>query len=244
MNQRRRLPADTRQGLSMRTAVVIGSVIVLIGVLLIAAILVAGGDDEGDTASDGASDGASDVSSSPGASGGDDGIDPFEASVRVTGDALPPLEDPTNDPALGLSAPALSGTNYNGERVEVRPGSDGPTMVVFLAHWCPHCNDEIPVLNEWRNSGAIPEDVRVVGISTAVSEERPNFPPAEWLVEKEWEWDVIADGSDANAMNAYGVTGFPFFVMLDADGSVVARGSGEQPIEVLDQLAAAATDSA
>ena len=30
-------------------------------------------------------------------------------------------------------------------------------MVVFLAHWCPHCNAEIPVLNEWRDSGEIPD---------------------------------------------------------------------------------------
>jgi thiol-disulfide isomerase/thioredoxin len=241
----------------MRTALVIGAVIVLIGVLAIAAILLAGGDDDDDAASD--------VSSSPGATAevgagagdgdGDDGadaesggdgadagpIDPFEAAVEVTGDNLAPLEDPTNDPAIGVAAPTLSGTNYAGEPVELRPGSDGPTMVVFLAHWCPHCNDEIPVLNEWRDSGAIPENLRIVGVSTAVSDERPNFPPGEWLVEKDWQWDVIADGSDARAMDAYGVTGFPFFVMLDADGNVVARGSGEQPIEVLEQLAAAAT---
>jgi thiol-disulfide isomerase/thioredoxin len=230
----------------MRTALVIGAVIVLIGVLAIAAILLAGGDDDDDAASD--------VSSSPGATaeagagagaGGAAGpIDPFEAAVEVTGDNLAPLEDPSNDPAIGVAAPALSGTNYAGEPVELRPGSDGPTMVVFLAHWCPHCNDEIPVLNEWRDSGAIPENLRIVGVSTAVSDERPNFPPGEWLVEKDWQWDVLADGSDARAMDAYGVTGFPFFVMLDADGNVVARGSGEQPIEVLEQLAAAATATA
>ena len=118
-------------------------------------------------------------------------------------------------------------------------------MLVFLAHWCPHCNDEIPVLNEWRDAGGVPEDLRIVGVSTAVASDRPNFPPGEWLVDKDWTWDVIADGPPATQRRratAYGVTGFPFFVLLDADGNVAARGSGEQPIEYIEELVATVTE--
>jgi len=39
---------------------------------------------------------------------------------------------------------------------------------VFLAHWCPHCNREIPELNAWRDSGEVPADLQVVAVTTAV----------------------------------------------------------------------------
>jgi len=120
--------------------------------------------------------------------------------------------------------------------VDIDPGTGGPMMVVFLAHWCPHCNDEIPVLLEWRDSGRIPADLQVFGVSTAVSEERPNYPPDEWLVEKGWDWPVLADDAQLTAANAYGVTGFPYFAIVDADGKVAARGSAEHPIEALQAL--------
>ena len=52
---------------------------------------------------------------------------------------------------------------------------------------------------------------------------------------------TIADSSDNAAMEALGVSGFPFIVAVDADGKVVARVSGEQPVEALDALAARLT---
>jgi hypothetical protein len=66
-------------------------------------------------------------------------------------------------------------------------------MVVLLAHWCPHCNAEIPVLNEWRDSGEVPDGLNIVGVSTAVSADAPNYPPNEWLQEMDWRWPVLAD---------------------------------------------------
>jgi thiol-disulfide isomerase/thioredoxin len=239
MNQRRRPPAaPPSNDRRLRGGLVIGGVLALIAILALVAVIIASGDDD-----DGGDGATSDVSSVEGGDGGDGAaaVEPHEATVEVSGDNLPPLEDPNNDAAIGSPAPALAGTNYQGEPVEVQPGADGPTMVVFLAHWCPHCNDEIPVLNEWRDSGQIPDNLRIVGVSTAASDQRPNYPPSEWLVEKDWQWDVIADSPDARALEAYGVTGFPFFALLDAEGNVVYRGSGEYPIEVLSQLAASVT---
>jgi hypothetical protein len=92
------------------------------------------------------------------------------------------------------------------------------------------------VLLEWRDSGQMPDDLQVVGVSTAADEARPNYPPDEWLVEKGWDWPVLADDAELTAAMTYGVTGFPFFTIVDADGNVAARGSGEYPIEALQAL--------
>lgn len=134
-------------------------------------------------------------------------------------------------------APPLVGQDYEGNAVEVVPGTDGPLMLVFLAHWCPHCNEEIPVLQQWEAEGGVPDGLQIVGVSTAVAADRPNYPPGEWLVEKGWEWPVLADDGELTAANAYGLTAFPFLTFIDADGNVTARASGELPITELQALA-------
>lgn len=165
--------------------------------------------------------------------------------VEVQGNALPPLgeADPASDPAVGSQAPVLVGVDYAGNTVRVDPAVDGPTMVVFLAHWCPHCNREVPKLNQLRDEGAFPEGLNVVAVSTAADPSRPNFPPSQWVEEMDWTYPVIADGIDTDleslfiGATAYGVDGFPFTALVDADGTVVARWSGErEPDQILDAI--------
>jgi len=156
--------------------------------------------------------------------------------MDVGGDFLPVLDtdDIDADPALGMPAPTVLGVGFDGQPVRVDAAQDGPTMVVFLAHWCPHCNAEIPVYNELRDDGRFPEELNIIAISTAPDPTRPNFPPDEWLVEKDWTYPAIAEGVDIElqppwlAAEAYGVSGFPFVTLIDDDGNVVARWSGEQ----------------
>ena len=61
--------------------------------------------------------------------------------------------------------------NLDGTPIDITPGG-APKMVVFLAHWCPHCNREIPRLIEWQQSGAVPDGLKVVGVATAVADFR------------------------------------------------------------------------
>ncbi len=158
---------------------------------------------------------------------------PAIGPVEVRGEALPILatEDVGEDPAVGRPAPVLVGLDFDGNPVTVDAANEGPTMVVFLAHWCPHCNDEIPRLNQLRDDGRLPTDLRIVGIATGSNPGRPNFPPGEWLVDKDWTFPAMADGIDLEreafiAAEAYGLNAFPFVTLIGGDGDVVARWSG------------------
>lgn len=154
--------------------------------------------------------------------------------VTVTGDALAPLGDTGVDAALGKKAPALSGKRFNGSEVSIAPGTTGkPTMLVFLAHWCPHCNREVPRLVEWNDKGLVPDGLRVVGITTASRDDQANWPPSEWIQTMKWPFDVMADSQAGDAAAAYGVDGYPFMVILDAQGNVVKRTSGEHELSEL-----------
>ncbi len=161
--------------------------------------------------------------------------------VTVVGTALPPLDDPANDPAVGMQAPVLDGFHFDGTPSVIDP-ADGPVMLVFLAHWCPHCNREVPRLLQWKATGAVPPELRVMAVTTAAAPDRDNYPPSEWMRNIQWpaDWGVLADSAQRDAAVAYGVSGFPFFVIVGSDGLVKARDSGEKEITEIQSIVAAA----
>jgi cytochrome c biogenesis protein CcmG/thiol:disulfide interchange protein DsbE len=157
--------------------------------------------------------------------------------VQVTGAPLPADTDAADDPAVGMAAPALHGAGFDGSPVAVT--DDGRAkLVVFVAHWCPHCQREVPVLVQWLKDGRLPASVSLYVVSTAVDRARPNWPPSTWLREAGLTAPVLADDAQGSAASAYGLSAFPFFTATDAKGKVVARDSGELTPAQLDQLAA------
>ncbi|MEO8266240.1 MAG: TlpA disulfide reductase family protein [Ilumatobacteraceae bacterium] len=155
--------------------------------------------------------------------------------VTVTGTPLPTPSDSGADTAIGMTVPTLSGFGFDGAPIDITPGGTAK-MVVFLAHWCPHCNNEIPVLQSWAEAGGVPQGLDIIGVSTAVNAQRDNYPPSKWMVAREWAWPVLADSVASDAAVAYGVGGFPTFVIVGADGTVKVRSSGELALADLDAL--------
>ena len=201
-----------------RTFVIVAGVVVLIIAAALIAVLATGGsDDSGDSSASGDS-GAEIEQTRP---------------VEVTGEALAPFEDPAADPAVGQASPVVTGQGFDGTAMTIGGAGDKPTLLVFLAHWCPHCNREVPEVIKLNDAGGIPADLDVIGISTAVASDRPNYPPSEWIVDKGWPFPTMADSENSEALSAFGGTGFPFLVMVDSDGTVLARQSGESTADEL-----------
>jgi thiol-disulfide isomerase/thioredoxin len=169
------------------------------------------------------------------------GVAPAEyQKITRVGDALEPLGDATADPALGKTAPTLQGYTLAGAPINIQPGANGkPTLVVFLAHWCPHCNAEVPRLNEWRDKGLVPADLRVVGVTTSSRKDQANWPPSNWINDMKWQFEVMADSEENDAAFAYGVDGFPFMVLVNGQGKVVSRHSGEMEVGEIQEFISA-----
>lgn len=200
------------------------SVAAVVVVAIVGAVALSGGDDE---LVEGTAPAAS-GSAEPGATRAPSTRAEVQP-VTITGTPLPPQSDDpaAADPGAGLAAPTLVGYAHDGTPVDIAYDHGGPTMLVFLAHWCGHCNAEIPELNNWKAVGNVPDGMEVVGIATSVQATAPNFPPSEWLADKQWEWPVLADSRDSDAAAAFGLTGFPYIVIVDADGTVLKRWSGQ-----------------
>ena len=157
------------------------------------------------------------------------------SEVTVTGDVLPAFDSAVKpDPAVGMLAPVLSGKGFTGNVVTTE-STGTPTLVVFLAHWCPHCQREVPLLVEWEKSGNMPTSIDIVAVATGTDSANPNFPPSEWLARENFPatWPVMADSADKVGGDAFGLSGYPYFVLIGGDGKVLWRASGEVTMEEL-----------
>ncbi len=145
--------------------------------------------------------------------------------VAIAGQALPRFDPSFADPAVGTAAPAITG-----ESVSLAPGGE-PKIVLFLAHWCPVCQREVPRLTDWVEANGMPQGVELIGVATSSSPAQGNFPPSAWLEREQFPFPVIYDDEDSTAAVAYGLNAFPFWVVIDGQGRVVERFAGELPDE-------------
>jgi thiol-disulfide isomerase/thioredoxin len=144
----------------------------------------------------------------------------------VSGKALDPFESTESDPAIGQLAPSAVGLDLlTGETVRITPEGQ-PLVVAFFAHWCPHCQREVATLTEWLLANKLPTNVDLIAVSTFEAPERGNHPPKSWLSEQGWKHAVVADTSSQIIANAFGAMSVPYFVFLEADGTVAFRMSG------------------
>ena len=204
----------------------VGILIVVVAVVLVGAVAISqlGGDDSNDQ---------------PSGRGSVAEVQP----VTVSGEPLTPFPgNGADDPSIGATAPVIDGKSFDGTPESVGGAIGRPSLVVFVAHWCPHCRAEVPRLVEWRADGTIPEDIDLVAVSTGVQSDLPNYPPSAWLEQEGWPGRVMTDDADGTAAGYYGLPSYPYFVALDAQGRVVTRATGEldqQAIEdVVSQLQA------
>jgi len=207
-----------------------GPVIVLgIGVLVIAAAALAAVA-LAPTASPTASTGVAPSSASP-----------VAPSSPAGGAALPAYAAGPDDPAVGRPIPDVVGASFDGTPVTIK--ADGkPKLIVFLAHWCPHCQREVPVVQAWIDANGMPAGVELISVVTAIDPNRPNYPPEEWLARERWQVPVIVD-ADNQIATLYGLSAFPYWVAVGADGTVAQRLTGELTPEQLDALVALVSPS-
>ncbi len=161
-------------------------------------------------------------------------LGPSFGEVTVTGDSLPQFTGAETDPAVGMTAPVVEGQMMG---VDARPMTIGEPgraqVIVFLAHWCPHCQSEVEdLVARWGDTP--PEGAQVLSMATMTREGQPKYPPQQWLEEEGWMAPVLLDDQLNTASSAFGMTGTPFFVMLDEEGTVVHRHGGLIPIEELE----------
>jgi thiol-disulfide isomerase/thioredoxin len=111
-----------------------------------------------------------------------------------------------------------------GGDVSVGDGSAEATMLVFFATWCPHCNNEAPIISDFEEQY---EDLRVVmvGIDGRDNPEKVR----EFVQNYDIEGPAVYQPSLGST---YQVSGFPTTYILNGNDEVVVAHSGEAPRSV------------
>ena len=169
------------------------------------------------------------------------GDEPEAAEVTITGEPIPVLAGNASvgqDIAFGWDAPLISGSDWKGNSVTIDPSDGRPKLIVFLAHWCSHCQAEVPEVQAWLNETGGSSAVDLYGVATSINRSRPNWPPGDWLEREGWTSPTIMDKNN-RASIAYGLSAFPYWVALNSEGKVVFRiaaGIGIEGLLSLQQL--------
>lgn len=158
-------------------------------------------------------------------------------TIKAQGANLPAKPETGTDPAIGMTIPTVAGQQFDGEQLTITP--DGtPKIIMVMAHWCPHCQAEVPRIQGWLNADGMPQGVQLAAVATANVPAKGNFPAADWLRTEKWSVPTIVDDkpvldssgnivSPGTAAVAYGVSGYPYFLVTDGQGKVLYRTSGE-----------------
>ena len=158
-----------------------------------------------------------------------------EGDISVVGDSLPQYAGENDDNvALGLAAPTFSAPDQNSEIFQLEKNGNSKALL-FLAHWCPHCQREVPVVQRFIDSNGVPPGIDVIAVATSTDRGRDNYPPQEWLQREGWSETQIYD-LDREIGEAYGLNAFPYWVFLDKDLNVLARRTGNLPEDMVGAL--------
>ena len=158
-----------------------------------------------------------------------------EGEVVIRGDVLPPYSGENDDNiAFGLNAPLFSGPDQYSNIVSLEKDGNAKALI-FLAHWCPHCQREVPAVQEYIDTMGVPDGIDIIAIATSIDKGRENYPPTEWLAREGWTELQIYD-IDKKIGDAYGLNAFPYWVFLDKELKIIARRTGNLPQDLVGQL--------
>ena len=125
---------------------------------------------------------------------------------------------------LGLFLPGFTANTVDGGSVTVGGQEDQAKMLVFFATWCPHCQNEAPVMSELESQY---DGLRPVMIGMDVED---NPGKVRDFVE---DYDTSSPAVyEPSLGQKYGVSGHPAAYASDGSAEEVGAHTGEAPREV------------
>jgi thiol-disulfide isomerase/thioredoxin len=156
----------------------------------------------------------------------------LQGAPVVTGHSLEPLAQGVQvDPEAGSPVPTVVGADFESNPVSI-DNNGKAKMIIFLAHWCPNCQAEVPEVTRWLAENEVPDNVEILSVATSITRGRDNFPPSDWLEDENWPVPVLLDSATSEVGVAYGVSLFPLWAMVGPDGNLIQRVSGAGQVDM------------
>ncbi|MBQ8174526.1 MAG: TlpA family protein disulfide reductase [Clostridia bacterium] len=137
-----------------------------------------------------------------------------------------PIED---EPVLTFTAPDFTVLDENGSSIKLSDFVGKPIVVNFWATWCYYCKEEMPDFE--RAYQAYP-DVQFVMVNATDNVGETVTVAKEYIANNGYTFDVFFD-TKGEALDTYGVTGFPMTFFISASGDPIAYATGMLDYETL-----------
>ena len=121
-------------------------------------------------------------------------------------------------PIGGSATGSGSSSSKSGEKL---------VLLDFWASWCGPCRESLPDLKRFQSAFSS-DQVQVVSIS----EDRDENAWNSFVSQNQMTWEQRFDNNGESARR-YGVQGFPTYILMDSNGTVLQRYEGEDPSQSL-----------
>ncbi len=136
---------------------------------------------------------------------------------------------PVASPVAGATAPDFNVVAKDGSTLTRAQILGKPTLLVFFASWCPHCNNEAPLIKE---IAAKNPDVQVVMIGVGDRETPSDI--YDFQQKHDLPFPTYQDGGKAAA--AYGIASYPTIMSVDKGGVIRDVQTGEKSTTELNSM--------
>ena len=129
----------------------------------------------------------------------------------------------------GEKAPALVYTTFDGEEKTLADLRGNVVLLDFWATWCGPCIEATPDLKALYERYKHHDDFTLLALSLDTEVEKPK----KYVEENEitWTQGFLGSWSETTAPERFGVQGIPSLILIDAEGTVIARGHVAAQIE-------------
>jgi len=136
---------------------------------------------------------------------------------------------PVASPVAGATAPDFNVVAKDGSTLSKAQILGKPTLMVFFASWCPHCNNEAPLL---KDLAAKNPDVQVVMVGVGDRETASDI--YDFQQKHDLPFPTYQDGGKAAA--AYGIASYPTVMAVDKGGVIRDVQTGEKSTVELNSI--------
>ncbi len=141
---------------------------------------------------------------------------------KIENDNLVETDIPAPDEESEYPSPDFTVTDREGNEVRLSDFAGSPVVLNFWATWCYYCVEEMP---DFDKASALYPEVKFLMVNATDGVNETVEKATEFIDEKGFLFDIYFD-TKKEAVYSYGVSAFPQTYFINADGEIVAKGSG------------------
>ena len=140
-------------------------------------------------------------------------------------------EENNSDESEKIKAPDFTVLDYEGNEVKLSDYKGKPVVLNFWATWCFYCKEEMPDFNKAYEKYP---DVEFLMINATDGYQETIETTKKYYEDEGYDFNIYFD-TNIEAVNNYGLTGFPATFFIDEEGYLQASVGGMLDFETLEK---------